>query len=70
MPYHIFKQLHAEQSHVLKQVLLYGAAHYTTLLYRTLYMQDHLAVLQMAMLAQLTAHVVINTIYHTLMLFN
>eukprot|EP01032_Pedospumella_encystans_P025612 gene25612-28940_t len=52
-----FNQLHADQSHVLKQVLLYGAAHYNTLLYRSLYMQDHLAVLQIAMLAQLTAHV-------------
>lgn len=55
---HCFLQAHAEQSLALKQVILYGSAHYNTLLYRTLYQQDQLGLLQVAMLAQLTAHVV------------
>jgi len=50
-------QLEAEQSHVIKQCLLYGAAHYGTLLHHYLVLQNT-GVLQALMLAQIAAHVV------------
>lgn len=50
-------QLQSEQSQVIKQCLLYGAAHYGTLLHHYLVLQNP-GVLQAVMLAQIAAHLV------------